>query len=301
MKTIKEIILRTLSIIRTHLCIFSNYRNYSIRLQYKNYKGWQNKNYDITQMNDILSLIFDDNKTNSIQKTTKIIKKTGNIRDKKVHYIINSNNINFYIKIFNNSNIILILKDIFRASKAKKFYVSNFEIKKRNILVPEAVFFVQKKFFIFKTSSFIATREITDTKPFTQHYKDWTPNHTDSEKKHYLKELANFIYLLNNKKVAHADLLGNILIKEKNNKILFFLIDNDAVKLFNNLTKFDFIKHFEGFYDFFVKKEAYSKDDWKILCKEYINIDNTISNSIETLTEYVKNRKNLLFYVTSNK
>lgn len=281
MRILKEVSLRTISIIRTHLCLFSNYKDYSVRLQYKNLTGFRNINCAASTVEKIISKILN----------------AGNPGDKKVHYITEIDENKYFIKIFNNSNLILIVRDLFRASKAMKFYAANFEMHKRGIPVPEAVFILQKKFLLIKIRSIIATRGIENSCPFTQHYREWSENHTDEEKRYYLKKLADFIYLLNKKEIAHTDLLGNIMVKEESGKLQFILIDNDAVKLFDNLTKFDLIKHFEGFYWYFVKKQKVSEKAWVILCQEYIKLDNTTFHSVEELTRHVANRKNLLYYV----
>ena len=80
-----------------------------------------------------------------------------------------------------------------------------------------------------------------------------------------------------------------------------WFVYNDAVKLFDNLTKFDLIKHFEGFYWYFVEKQKISEEAWAILCEEYIKLDKKTFQSVKELTGYTANRKNLLYYIIAER
>ncbi|MBN2406774.1 MAG: hypothetical protein JXJ19_03655 [Elusimicrobia bacterium] len=227
----------------------------------------------------------------------RVLKKTGTANDRKQHLVIAADGGNIHLKIFNNTGIAAVLKDIFRASKARKFYASNFEIRKRGIPSPDALFILEKRMLFLKFSSIIATREIEESTPFTGHYKAWVGTRPEKDRLNYIEEIARFIFKLNSSGVCHADLLGNILVNAGGGRIRMYLIDNDAVKLFDNLTRFDYIKHFEGFYDYFVKKAAVSREDWETLCREYLKMDKSVSDSVEGITQHVANRKNLLYYL----
>ena len=143
MKAFIEVIKRTYSIIKTHLCMYSDYRNYSTRLQYKlppakpvvlethcngfadyfirfshllrswlslscykTFKGWRNNKYPESDIKNILSLIFDDRKTNSDADNIKVIYNHANPLHKRNHYIVEYNETKLYVKIFNNYNLV---------------------------------------------------------------------------------------------------------------------------------------------------------------------------------------------------
>jgi len=214
-------------------------------------------------------------------------------------YLMTLDGINYYIKVIENHTLLSFLKDLVRSSKGMKFYVANFEMQKRGIPTAEAVFVVEKRHLFFKAQSIVATREISNTLPFVNAYKRCVQRDSEFEKESLLEELARLIYRLNKEKIAHADLLGNVLVKNEWSKLDFYIIDYDAVKLFDHLSKFDFIKHFEGFYWFFVSREKHATGDWKILCQKYIELDDTIAPSVEILTRHVARRKELSYYLNN--
>jgi hypothetical protein len=270
-------------------------------------RGWRNMDYSEQTITAMLDAIFNNStnisENNEIKNSNiKIKYHSGTLADKKTHYIINDGNANFYIKIFNSINPVMLVRDVFRSTKSMKFYVMSGEIRNRGGLIPAPVFFLEKRFLFFKFQSIIATREIEDSTLFRDHYENWTAENPEY-RSIYLTRLAEFIYFLNSREIGHADLVGNILIQEKTNEsgkgkdIDIYLIDHDAVKSLKNLTRFDYIKHFEGFYDFFVKNRKVSEEDWNTLCLEYLKLDNRFFNSIDDITDQVKHRKNLTHYI----
>jgi len=294
MKTLLEILLRTFSIIKTHLTLFNHYRNYSCRLQHDKYRVWRNKKYPENIVTEAINVCC--GKKSGLFEN---VNYSGSPNDKKEHFILKNRELIIYVKAFNNINFKLLLRNFFRSSKALKFYVCAFEMKKLSIPIAEPVFAAERKFLGVKFRSLIATEEVKDSKPFICHYP--AKNLSPDKKRTYMRKLAELIFLLNIKKTAHADLLGNILVREISGIPELFLIDNDAVKLFNHINRFDKIKHFEGFYNFFITRSDVPKhEDWNLLCEEYLKIDPEFSPSVEMLTDDVKNRKNLGHYIKKN-
>ena len=155
--------------------------------------------------NDRIEIVNEDNK----QTTTAVVEISEAILDfagqfsKDVLDAIQFNGVELTVRAIGSGAAKV-------ATKAKKFYVANFEMHTRGIQVPEAVLILEKKILFIKFLSIIITKAIPDSQPFTAHYKAWAQNNPD-DKRYYLKALADFIFLLNSRKVAHSDLLGNIL------------------------------------------------------------------------------------------
>jgi len=258
--------------------------------------GWRNNDFPAETVRDIAQAVNEYGSADP-PPAIKFIGTPEDIRAKKAYFFLEHEGVKYFVKIFNNNSPGLLFRDILRCSKALKFYSATFVMKKREINVPKPVFMLEKKFLFFNFTSVICTTFIDDALPFTEDYRKNSEQETD----YYLERLADFLLLLKRKQVCHTDLLGNILIKRSSGIPEFYLIDIDAVKLFDNLTRFDYIKHFEGFYDFFVKKEGFSEKDWWKFLDIYLSKDPSMAQIPEALTEDIKNRKNLIFYVFHTK
>ncbi len=136
-----------------------------------------------------------------------------------------------YIKRYNNRGSIDLLKNIFRASRAKKSWKGARILTLHGFLVPETIAFLDSRRFRLLKKSFVFSEAIPAAVNVKLFFKKKFASAPLKQKHSFIRQFAYLIKRLHTKGIYHADLAGkNILVKRANAKgFVFYLIDLDRV------------------------------------------------------------------------
>jgi|GEM_PF-2541798 thiamine kinase-like enzyme len=130
------------------------------------------------------------------------------------------------IKRFNVKRLFHPLKNIFRHSRAYRSWKWGWFLTLYGILVPEPLFFFERRRWGLLGESYYGMRYQSHSK----NMMDFLLENSEFDKKRLISQFASFIKAVNNAPVHHHDLqLKNILVCESDDGFIFSLIDLEAV------------------------------------------------------------------------
>jgi len=201
------------------------------------------------------------------------IQKHFDKSDKSIHKARNElrvapiNGLDVVIKAFKIPHFInRVVYAYFRDSKAKKSYQNAIELIKRDISTPEPIAYIEHfKMGLFDKSYFLSKYE-----PYDFTIRE-ALHHKIEDYKEVLEAFTDFTYDLHKKGVWHVDYSpGNILIRKKDDKYEFFIVDINRM-VFRDINEYEGLENFN---------KLWAKDeDMKIMAKRYASLANLDESS----------------------
>lgn len=144
------------------------------------------------------------------------------------------------IKCFKKPNFInQFVYGNFRASKAKRSYFNAKKLEEIGVKTPKPLLFLEEKSILLFGKSYYVCEYV----PYDYTIRKILDKKADEESELVLKQYAQVMFLLHQKKVTFIDNTpGNFLVKKENNQFQIYLVDLNRMK-FDSVSKTERIKN----------------------------------------------------------
>ncbi len=138
---------------------------------------------------------------------------------------------NLILKQFLNRSFLDIFKNLLVSCRAYRAFKADLMLKEYGFAVPDVVAVGTKTIAGIPIRNFIVTKEITDSTPL---YKILEVN--AAQRQQIITQFGQMVGRMHAENIFHGDLrFGNILVKQDNEKFIFYLLDNERTKKFDKL------------------------------------------------------------------
>jgi tRNA A-37 threonylcarbamoyl transferase component Bud32 len=141
-----------------------------------------------------------------------------------------------YFKQYLYVSAFRFLKNLFRTSRASRDLKATLMLAKNGFSVPAIIAMGRRRFNLLRTSSFLATLAVKDSKKIYQFFSINLTENQLQKKRELIRVFGRTIGKMHAQGIFHGDLrLGNVLAKQEKNCWRFFFIDNERTKKFRRL------------------------------------------------------------------
>lgn len=144
-----------------------------------------------------------------------------------------------YLKEYIRGSIVHFIKQLFRASRAKRAFKATLMLAEHDFGTPTIVATGEYRFGPFHTRDFLVTLDVADSKRIYEFIPEGRRDLAKEQlrgKRELTRAFGRIIGKMHAKGIFHGDLrLGNVLAKQEGHRWRFFFLDNERTKRFRRL------------------------------------------------------------------
>jgi hypothetical protein len=234
-----NLVLRQVAWIRTALGLFPHPESRVVPFHYRNWEGYRERSFSEKQVQDLLEAFLSGDADLMVCHLN---------RHRTTYRIDPSPERNFpvFLKFYNCRSLPMFSpKTYIRSLHPLKAFRLSYLLADRQIETARVLFCLRDRRRNMGANWLLATEGIPGCINLSVWFRKQYPGLSRDEKEILIKHLADYMARINRKGILHGDLAVNLLMIP--DKMLFYMIDLDSVRIFGTMLKQDRIKQFGRF------------------------------------------------------